>query len=94
MRSAIRTMRPSALALIRKEPIVEVPEEVLKPINPNLDTQTLDRIDKRFFLERSEIQENEISEKSGVFSSEGIVEVEKTPGPTPSPTAPLNNDPT
>ena len=84
----------SVVGLIRKEPTVEVPEEVLKPINPNLDTQTLDRIDKRFFLERNEIQEFEISEESRVFSSEGIVEIEKTPEPTSSPAAPFNDDQT
>ena len=51
-------------------PSIEVSDEIIKPITPTLDTETLSKIDQRVFFEEGEIRQILIS----------------TPAATPTPT--------
>lgn len=42
---------------LTSQPDVNVPEEILEPLNPNLDTATLDKINQRVYFEESKIIE-------------------------------------
>lgn len=41
--------------VLTKNPPLKVPEDLLAPINPELDTETLDSISERVFFEKEEI---------------------------------------
>ena len=55
-------------------PSIKVPDEILKPIMPTLDSETLSKIDQRVFFEEGEIRQILISTPA------------TTPTPTPTPT--------
>lgn len=59
---------------------VDVPEEILRPINPTLDSSTLQDIERRVFFESGEIPE-----VPTVPSPESPPELETTPAPSPAP---------
>lgn len=65
-----------------EKPKNEVPAEVLEPLNPNLDTQTIENIKARFYLES--IPEPVITTPS---------ETESTPVPQASEEANLSQNP-
>ena len=55
-------------------PSIKVPDDILKPIIPTLDSKTLSKIDQRVFFEEGEIRQILISTPA------------TTPTPTPIPT--------
>lgn len=63
----------SVFRALSSKPVASVPEEVSKPLNPTLDSDTIGKIRSRIFLDDSQIPENIITAP--------------TPGPTPTPVA-------
>jgi hypothetical protein len=57
-------------------PSIKVPDDILKPIIPTLDSKTLSKIDQRVFFEEGEIRQILISTPATT----------PTPTPTPIPT--------
>jgi hypothetical protein len=79
---------------IKKVPPVIVPPEVLAPINPKLDTSTLSELEKRFYIEDSQIEDTTyVPSNKPTFSSTPNARVTSTPmasasaSPTPSASA-------
>ncbi len=60
---------------------LDVPEELLRPINPSLDSKTLQNVEARVFFEDAEIPESPIS------SPVSEISIELAPTETPIPTA-------
>lgn len=62
--------------VLSTKPAPSVPEEILAPLNPELDTITLDKLEERVYLEPSETGQTQIK-----------IEIEATPAalPTDSP---------
>lgn len=73
---------------------IDIPEEVLKPINPTLDEKAMSELEKRFYLEENEIPElilrtpepsptlTPIPEEPPIVTEEPI---ESTPTPSTQP---------
>lgn len=59
---------------------LDVPEELLKPINPTLDSKALQKVEERVFFEDEEIPESLVAPSI----SEILIEVAPTGTPIPS----------
>lgn len=51
----------SVLRLLSTKPAVSVPDEILAPINPTLDTNVLNSLQQRYYLEAGQIPEFQYS---------------------------------
>jgi len=79
----------SLYRVLTTTPAPNVPDEILAPISPNLDTNALKSLPNRVFFEEGEVQPLEFSATFPVEVSEALTPTE-TPMeiPTPSPTQP------
>lgn len=73
----------STYQAIRTLPEFTVEEKLLIPFNPNLDTETLDKLPLRVYFEESQIPENAIQQLVETEVEEEPLDVEPTPSPTP-----------
>lgn len=73
----------STYQAIRTLPEFKVEEKLLTPFNPNLDTETLDKLPLRVYFEESQIPENALEQFVKAEVEEEPPEEEPTPSPTP-----------
>lgn len=66
---------------VTKKPDIDVPPQVLLPLEPELDQETLEKINKRFYLEEEEIPEISPSATATPPAEESL----PTASPSPSP---------
>lgn len=73
-------------------PSVDVPEELLKPVDPSFNASSLQNIEKRIFFEEDEIPETLVptatpQELTSTPTPVEIATPEETPTPTATPSA-------
>jgi hypothetical protein len=76
------------------KPAIQVPEELLTPVNPTLDTNALNSIEEKFYLEDSQIPDIEYGPATAPSptpsaGAEIILETTPTPSPQASPSGSL-----
>ena len=70
----------SIYRLIMAKPAPVIPKEILAPINPDLDTRSLEKLNNRLYLDEGQLNQIE----SG-YKLESGQEQENSPKPTPLP---------
>lgn len=73
----------SVYRALAKPVVVDLPAEVMESLNPNLDTTTLESLDKRLYIEEGDIQTAQVAATE-----------EATPSPSPSPEESASPSPT
>lgn len=77
--------------LITKQPPEPVPVEIISPINPNLDTNTLNELKTRYFIDEANLPENTLSPTlKPTPKSSPSPQPTITPSPNTSPTPALS----
>ncbi len=71
---------------ITTKPAPQVPTEIINPLDPTLDTKTLDKVQQRIFLNDSEIGNTQLATPSSAPSPTSSPIVSSTPSATPTAT--------
>jgi hypothetical protein len=66
------------------KPKVDVDQNLLDPLDPSLDTQTLDTLDERIFFEEGEVEFTPISPAVVANPTPELLQTEEETSPTPN----------
>lgn len=79
---------------ITAKPIPVVPAAVINPLDPTIDTKTLDNISQRLFFNENQINNTQTSNQTPTPTATATTAVFLTPGPTTTASSSATTNPT